>query len=219
VSVTFKKWVLLEDIKKQLGETVEGVGFPEKVLDYLSIAYDRKPKEGYWKNTVFSMVEAFKEFSVDSSLPILNQPPSKSKDELDYPNRTWNFYSHILANSYGWTLEYISDLDTNEALGHIQEILTGEQLEREFIYSLSEIAYPYNKSTKKGEFKPLTRPYWMRPLSKPVKKVKIKRTMLPMGHIVDASGLGSELGGWNEIIQKNEETNSPRNPQPLSPPS
>lgn len=218
MAIQFKKWVLLEDAKKQIGETVEGVEFPEKVLDYLFTAYG-KTKEGDWKNTVFTLVEAFKEFSIDTSLPILKPSPKDSKeDNWDYPNRSWNFYSHILARSYGWTLDYIAELDVLEGLGHIQEVLTAEQIDREFIHSLSEIAYPYNKSTKKGEFKPLSRPYWMRPVSKPVKKVRIRRDMLPVGYIVDASGLGEELGGWNEIIQKNE-INSKRNPQALPPPS
>lgn len=216
--ITFKKWVLLEDAKKQIGETVEGVEFPEKVLDYLFTAYG-KTKEGDWKNTVFTLVEAFKEFSIDTSLPILKPSPKDSKeDNWDYPNRSWNFYSHILARSYGWTLDYIAELDVLEGLGHIQEVLTAEQLDKEFAHSLSEISYPYNKSTKKGEYKPMSRPYWMRPMSKPVKKVRIRRDMLPVGYIVDASGLGEELGGWNEIIQKNE-TNSKRNPQALPPPS
>lgn len=215
--ITFKKWILLEDAKKQIGETVEGVEFPEKVLDYLFTAYG-KTKEGYWKNTVFTLVEAFKEFSIDSSLPILKPSPKESKGEdWEYPGRSWNFYSHILARSYGWTLDYIAELDVLEGLGHIQEVLTAEQLDKEFTHSLSEISYPYNKSTKKGEYKPMSRPYWMRPMSKPVKKVRIRRDMLPVGYIVDASGLGEELGGWNEIIQKNE-TNSKRNPQTIPPP-
>lgn len=219
--MNFKKWVLLEDAKKELASSVEGVEFPEKVLDYLFTAYG-KTKEGEWKNTVFSVVEAFKEFSIDTSLPLLQPSPKEKKGEdWEYPGRSWNFYSHILAKSYGWTLDYIAELDTLEALGHIQEILTGEQIDREFIYSLSEIAYPYNKTTKKGEFKPLTRPYWMRPISKPIKKIRIKRSMMPMGHVVDASGLGAELGGWNEIITEKttKETNPPRNPQALPPPS
>jgi len=106
-----------------------------------------------------------------------------------------------------------------EAFAHIQEILTDRQLEQEFFYSLSEIAYPYNKATKKGEFKPMPRPYWMRPAVRPTKTIRIKRNLLPVGYGVDASGLGAELGGWNEILNQNNETKEadpPRDTQPVS---
>lgn len=187
-SNTFRKWVELEKKKSDFISAAESDEFPEKVFAYLSAAgYSTK---GDWRSTVLSLQKAYVEY-LPKSLPILDAAPKEGKPvDWDYDNRTWNFYSHLLAKSYGWTLEYIAELETNEALGHLQEILTEDHLEKEFVYSLSEVAYPYNKSTKKSEFKPMKRPYWMKPvINTEIKKFKIKRDMLPMGKIVDISGL------------------------------
>jgi hypothetical protein len=61
-----------------------------------------------------------------------------------------------------------------------------EQLDKEWTYSLSEIAFPYNSSTKKSEYKPLDRPEWMLPISpKQLPVIKMRKDMMPMGNIVD----------------------------------
>lgn len=222
-SLKFRKWIELENAKQLISEAIEGAEFPERVFGYLSVAYEREPKEGSWQNTISSLTKAFQTFSLKTNLPLIKYAPQTKDKEVDwdYPERSWNRYSHILAQAYGWGLEYIADLEAEEALGHVQEVLTDQHLEQEFAYSLSELAYPYNKATKKGEFKPMPRPYWMRPASRPTKKVKIKRSLLPQGYVIDASGLGAELGGWNEIIQKKETktANSSGDAQTISPSS
>lgn len=116
----------------------------------------------------------------------------KEEEPWDYEGRTWHFYSHLLAKHYGWTLEYISQLHPSDALAKIQEILTDEQLEREFQHSLSDVAYPYNSQTKKSEFHPLSRPFWMRPKIKETPKIKIPAIYMPIG-VVDYSSLPDEL--------------------------
>lgn len=218
----FRKWVELEEAKQSIAEATEVAGFPDKVFGYLSIAFGRKPKEGYWKTSVFSFMESLDKSYIDIPIPMIKNSPKSSKEsEWEYEGRTWFHLSNILASAYGWTLEYIANLDVVEAFGHIQEILTEKHLEQEFHYSLSELAYPYSKSTKKGEFKPMPRPYWMRPISKPIKKIRIRRDMAPIGAIIDVSRLGEELGGWNEIITKNEaeKTDPPRDAPTVPPPA
>jgi hypothetical protein len=213
----FRKWIELENHKKLISEAVEGSEFPEKVFDYLSTAFGNKGWEKKpWKTPVYSMVEGFQKFNPDPSLPLLNSPREKKEADWEYKGRSWNYFSHLLAHAYGWTLEYIAGMDVNEALGHIQEILTEDYLEQEFQHSLSEVSYVYNKNTKKSDYKPLPRPYWMLPALKPIKMVKLKRSMMPVGYVIDTSGLGAELGGWNEIITKNE---SSTNTQSVPPPS
>jgi hypothetical protein len=126
-----------------------------------------------------------------AKLPILTTKHTKEDKKLswDYDGRTWNFYSHLLASNYGWTLEYIGKLGIDEVIAKIQEILTEEQLNKEFQWSMSEIAYPYNKSTKKSEFKPLKRPYWMLAEVTEIKKIKILKSLLPIGNVQDVSGM------------------------------
>jgi hypothetical protein len=125
---------------------------------------------------------------------MLRDSPKESKPvDWDYDGRTWAYYSHLLAKAYGWTLEYVAEMDVNEALAHLQEIMTDDHLEKEFTYSLSEVAYPYNKSTKTSNFKPMTKPYWMRPPMKQIPTYKIRRDMLPQGRIVDLAGNPSQF--------------------------
>jgi hypothetical protein len=213
----FRKWIDLENHKKSIAEAVEGSEFPTEVIAYLSTAFgDKGWEKKPWKTPVYSMMEGFTKFN-PKPLPLLEAPPNKKKVDWEYEGRTWSYFSHILADAYGWTLEYIGSMDVNEALGHIQEILTNDFLNQEFQHSLSELSYEYNKSTKKSYYKPLTRPYWMRPASKPTQVVRIRRDMLPVGYVIDASGLGKELGGWNEIIKNNDD--SPKDTPTVPPPA
>lgn len=203
-SNTFKKWIELEQKKSDFISAAERDEFPEKVFAYLSAAgYSTK---GDWQSTVLSLQKAYTEY-LPKSLPILDTAPKESKSvDWDYDNRTWAFYSHLLAKAYGWTLEYIAELETNEALGHLQEILTEDHLEKEFYHGLSEVAYRYNKSTKKSDYVPLKRPYWMRAtVSRTIKKVKIKKSLLPVGMGIDASGLPKEFGTAQFISQAFEQ--------------
>lgn len=193
---SFRKWIDLETKKQSFIEAAGNDDFPQKVFEYLSAAFDvpiRKLEGQGWKNTVLSLHKAYAQF-LPKTIPLLDSAPKDTKPvDWDYDNRTWNYYSHLIAKAYGWTLDYIGNLDVNEALAHLQEILTDDQLEREFVYGLSEIAYPYNKSTKKSEFKPMKRPYWMKPVIKEVKMVKIRRDMLPVGRIQNIHGLPEEF--------------------------
>lgn len=204
--VSFRKWLDLEAKKSKFIETAGGEAFAEEVYVYLSAALDkptsRLEKMG-WKDTVALLYEAYNKFA-PPDLPIIKRAPQAGKPvDWDYDNRGWSFYSHILARAYGWTLEYIGDLEVTEALAHIQEILTDEQLEHEFTHSLSEMAYSYNKSSKKSEFRPMKRPYWMTPtIPKTIKRIKMRKDMLPQGLIKDISGLPSEFQIDGLVVEK-----------------
>lgn len=233
----FRKWIDLENHKKSISEAVEGNEFPDRVFDYLSAAFgDRGWEKKPYKTPVESLVKGFQTFNPDNSLPILHAPKSDRESDAEYKGRTWNYFSHLLASAYGWTLEYIAGLDVNEALGHIQEVLTKEYLDQEFQHSLSEVAYVYNKSTKKSDYKPLPKPYWMRPIAKPIKRFRIKRSLLPVGYVIDSSGMAEQLGlssivtkpdkpdnldKKNEIIPEEtiDSINSPTNTPSISPPA
>jgi hypothetical protein len=79
--------------------------------------------------------------------------------------------------------------DVDVALAHIQEILTDEQLEREFYWGTSEIAYPYNPTTKQSKFSPLTRPYFMAAPAPQLKRIQIPRGLMPVGEGIDSGGM------------------------------
>lgn len=193
----FKMWIDLEEIKEKIIKAVEERrdDFPEHLLSYLSTALhvnSKHFKDAEWVRIVYAFYLIVSN-SPEIKLPITMPSAEKSKDEnWDYEGRTWHLYSHLLAKEYGWTLEYISQLRVRDALAKIQEILTDDQLEREFQHSLSEIAYPYDKSTKKSKFTPLPRPHWMRPKIKEVKKVRMSKMDLPIG-VVDYAAIPEDI--------------------------
>lgn len=194
----FKKWLELEQLKSVFISAAESEAFPDRVYAYLSAAtsipVNRLDKKG-WESTMQSLLKESARFIPNRELPLLKDAPKENKPvEWDYEGRTWHYYAHMLAQAYGWTLEYIANLGVDEALAHLQEIMTDDHLDREFTYGLSEVAYPYNKSTNTSVFKPMKRPYWMIAAVKPIKKTRMLRSMLPVGNGIDLTGLPPEYG-------------------------
>lgn len=181
-----KKWITLENYKDRILKAVENKqqDFPEILLAYLSTAFGVPVKWIQFANWEL-LVKAFYVYQSKSpkiQLPITTPSDEHHKDSpWDYDHRTWHLYSHMLAKAYGWSLEYISCLNVEEALAKIEEILVDEQLEKEFYYGLSEAAYSYDKNTKTSKFVPLPRPNWMQEKPKEIKKIPIPVSMLPVG--------------------------------------
>ena len=192
-----KKWIELEQRKEKIIEAVEkGDDFPNELFSYLSTALGVHSK-CYDKADWYQVFQAFyvclSKFP-ELELPLLTPSNEKGKDEpWNYPYRTWHLYSHLLAKAYGWTIKEISQLHVEEALAKIQEIIVDDQLEKEFFYGLSEIAYPYDKNSKTSKFVPLPRPHWMRTKIQPVKKVIIPASMMPVGNVIMEGVLPPEL--------------------------
>lgn len=197
----FREWSALERIAGEINKAVENdiTKFPGLTCRYISTALclplfivEKLP----WS---FCIDLYYLSLSVNSptKIPILVSSSEKhsSEDNLswDYDGRSWMYWSHLLAHSYGWKLEYIANLEVDTALAHIQEILTEEQLEKEFTWSTTEIAYPYNSTTKVSKFSPLERPYWMHEKARPVKKFKIAKNLMPVGIVNDISGMAAQL--------------------------
>ena len=199
VMSNFGEWAKLESIAVDVGKAVDTnvVQFSELTLLYISTAlhiplwvFNRVS----WSNTL-SLYFLAVSINSPSKIPLLTTFSNKKKDRpvsWDYEERNYIYWSHLLASEYGWTLDYIFNLDTNVALAHIQEILTDQQLNREFTWSTTEIAYPYNSTTKESKFKPLERPYWMLEKAQPIKKIRILKAHWPSGIIQNVSGIKSD---------------------------
>lgn len=187
----------LETIKEKIAAAARSnrEDFPDRVLEYLRVAVGVSPKwyeKADWMR-VINLFYVCLSKSPTIHLPILTPGGEENKPEpWHYEGRSWHAYSHIIAKAYGWTLKEISQLQVGEALAKIQEIMVDEQLEREFLHGLSEIAYPYDKNTKKPEYKPLPRPHWMRPKAKPIPRFKIPKAVMPMGSVVMDGVLSEE---------------------------
>lgn len=183
----FKQWVILEGKKEKIFKAAETDDFPDALLDFVSAALGVSSKwfeQAHWEKVVLAFYVSLARYT-KLSLPMITPTSENFKEESwSYDGRTWHLYSHLLAKEYGWSLEYISRLQVDEALAKIQEIMTDNQLDREFYYGLSEIAYPYNPQTKKSHFKPLQRPHWMREKIQPVPRFKISSEYMPMGVVM-----------------------------------
>lgn len=187
-SFLLRQWLDMETKKEQIIKSVgdTDLPFPQYLLEYLEIAF-RVPKRRFERADWIRIVSAF--YSCISASPKVQLPITTPTDEVhkeddwSYPQRTWNLYSHMLCKTYGWDLEYVAQLDVFDALAHIQEIITDDQLEKEFYYGLSENAYSYDPRTKKSKFIPLPRPHWMRKKARPIQKFIIPASMIPSGVI------------------------------------
>lgn len=119
-------------------------------------------------------------------LPFMKAPaPPRSKPlAYDYPDRVYAYWVHKLASRYGWTRDEILSLWPEELGCYLQEIMVAEYDETDARRVLSEMAYSYDKGSKKSRFHPLPRPGWMVGLllSKPR---RVHRDMLPMGVVVE----------------------------------
>ena len=190
-----KKWIELETYKDRIIKSTEDGNFPVYLLQYLSIALGvpyTKFDHANWVRLVSTFYLSLSK-SPKVRLPITSLTDEKSKEEAwHYDGRTWHLYSHLLAKTYGWSLEYISQLHVEEALAKIQEIMVDEQLEHEFFYGLSEAAYSYDKNTKQSKFVPLPRPHWMRAKIQPIKKFLIPKDMMPVGVVNGMDALPDE---------------------------
>lgn len=203
----FRTYLNLEESRQQLKATETGE-FPDKLLAFLSVASVYPDPNEPWINTVFSFTKILNESQPDRKLPFVKDAPNKEDkpSAWDYEGRSWFYWANLFSKAYGWTLEYIAELETNDALALAQEILTEEQLDKEFAYGLSEVAYPYNSSTKKSSYKPLPRPYWMKETTSDLKKHKFPKSMLPVGVIEDVSGMPLEYNPLRDYVQKKTET-------------
>jgi len=187
-----KKWLELEDIRLSIKKAAdsENKQVSELIYTYLSVAFDIHDIK--WDTLTWIRIAEIYSTIIMLNLPKLEFPILKAKVQDDrkvaweYDGRTWYLWSHLLMSKYGWHLDCVASMDIDDALALIQEILIEEQIEKEWEWSLSEIAYPYDENSKSNKFSPLERPDWMSAPTKiePIKKVKILRKHMPIGNIV-----------------------------------
>ena len=195
----FGKWIRLEEQKSKILEAVGETrdDFPNRLFEFLSTALYFDCRKANWINVISAFYEVLKLTQYQISLPIFE--PSKDdvkKDSWDYDGRTAYLYSHRLAKTYGWTLEYINNLKVMDVLPLVQEIATDEQLEKEWDWNTTEFSVTYDPKTKTSKMNPLPRPNWMNKHIDPetdIKKVKIPKDMIPVGHGYSYADLKASL--------------------------
>lgn len=172
ISVTrpkLRKWLLAEELRDKVSESANGKddsGFVSGIYSFLLALASTTETEldsSAWYDVLESFYKAAVENAPRLDLSVIHAERKKRElpDAWDYKERIWYSWVDSLAHAYGWNIEYISELDVDDALALIQEISLRDQFDREWSYSLSEVAYEYDKSTQKSVLRPLPRPSWM----------------------------------------------------------
>lgn len=185
-----EQWLILSDIHSKIQDAADTKNFDgvsDSLIEYVSAAVGYCPQLN-WLDFCGLFTEIIKVNNIDDRYPILK--PSEKKQEKkpwEYFGRSKYFWIHILGKSFGWTKEYILNLDIDDAVALLQEIEISEQLDREFRWDLSEIAYSYDTNTKTSKHNPLPRPDWM--MESPAQKYLQRKhskppiSMMPVGNV------------------------------------
>lgn len=187
-----REWLKLDAVREKIVDAIDTKnvdGFANSLCSFVSIASNVSTEELNmlpWYEVAEAFIAINQENQLRLEFALLRA--EKKKQELvawDYDGRSWYWWLDILSSRYGWSQEYIADMDIDDATGLLQEILVNKQLEREWQWSLTEIAYPYNDKTKTSNFKPLDRPEWMMTINaRDIPKLpvmRMRRDMMPVG--------------------------------------
>lgn len=193
VKSKLRAWLVLEDFYGNIIEAAEKGNreeFVSSFYSYVSAALSI-PTDELQLCPWYEVTRAFREiYSINVpslDFPMLRRTMEKKeshKIEWEYPGRTWYIWLHLLSKEYGWDINYIENLLPDDGIALLQEILLDDQLEKEWQWSINEIAYSYDANSKTSKFIPLERPNWMKPIPKPIEKVRIKASELPAGIIL-----------------------------------
>lgn len=186
----------LEQQKNKIVKAVEESSddFPDHLFTFLSTALHlpvRLFHKASWELIMKAFLTVVYLTRCQIQLPILMSEKKKEKEEpWDYDNRDLHLYFHILSKEYGWTMEYISNLKVEDALAKIQEILISEQLEKEFLWMMSDKSSYWDERSKTAKANLLPRPDWM---NKHIELEKeVRKTLVPVGMMPAGQGLSVE---------------------------
>lgn len=197
LGVYLKLEILHAELIDAAAEEDSGV-MSDSLFRYISTALPNGLERNIFSQTPwYEILNAFIEIAtmnlIDGEFAILKYARSDLLPvPWNHPQRLRISWTHILAKAYNWTRDEIDNLWVEDAIGFIQEIEADEQADKEFIHSLSEVAYPYSEATKKHKYVPLQKPLWM--IKRSVEEVEtlLDRRLLPIGVIHHADGTESE---------------------------
>jgi len=218
-----RKWLSIEKLRTKLTESAEKKdnGFIDYLLSYLSAllgvpAVDLEDTpwyeiiEGYHLSAIECSPKL--DLSIISSGKKDDNKPEELPDPWEYDERLWYSWCSILSKNFGWTIEYNAELDVDDAIALIQEVELDSQFRKEWEWSLTEIAYKYEKSTKKSVLQKLPRPSWMKRASKfvakeiqkPTPTIRMRPSFVPAGVVLkddEEQNKTVESKGNNSSIQ------------------
>ena len=81
--------------------------------------------------------------------------PATGPKPTDFTGRPLAQIVHALADHYGWSMEHIINLPRDVAMAHLQECILSDRRTKEWTYSLSEVAWQYDKGAGVSRYRPL----------------------------------------------------------------
>jgi len=163
----------------------------DATFEYLNITIPELSRDQFdecpWFEVTWSFAKIVLLNKIPGKLAMLRHKITGIKSvPWDHEARDRLTWLHIIAGAYHWAKTEILNLWPEEAVGLIQEILADQQLDREFMHALSEVAYVFNPHTKKSRYAPLHRPSWMLLRDREQVVTRIPKSMLPVGNIIRA---------------------------------
>jgi hypothetical protein len=186
-----KRWIGLGRIQDEIQQAVARKDASEVASNlclYVSTACNVSVEEiqdAPWIEITNAYMACFLVNTIGLRLPMF-QISSKDESTMpwNYDGRTWYGYVHTFSKEFGWSIEYIAELDVDDAFALIQEITVSDQMHREWEWSLSDKSVTRDEATGKYKFVPLTRPHWMQEVPKLPEKTKIPKAFLPVGNVI-----------------------------------
>jgi hypothetical protein len=184
---------------------------PDTICQFLAAALDSSVevlKEMPWMEVMelFSKIQSVNDPSWRVPMLKVGKTKDKKKEKVPwlYIWGEWYHYYHIFASKYGWSESYIAELEIETAFALMQEIKAEEQLAKEWEYLLSDRSVEFDPKTKTSHLRPYARPVWMQEEIKKPGKVKVPRSMMPVGVITGDPRMLEKV----EIIEDVKNTNT-----------
>lgn len=197
-----RDWSKLEGVKQELDTATSKHDIPsvfQCMVKFVEVAVSPSPSNINWEQVPWYEFLEIYNCAIEVNSPKLEFPilrgsgADAKKQPWEYTGRSWYFWLNTFAKNYGWPEEAIANLDIDDALGLYQELQLDDQLQKEWEWGLSEIAYPYEEFSKKQVYKPLQRPSWMMPMiPKQLPVVKMLKAHIPMGNVIDVQEVEKE---------------------------
>lgn len=161
----------LQAVENRLDEAVKDQdtgGIADALFQYLQVVLPSLDAGEFFEWPWWEVVRAYQEVKLQNTLPDMEQFAILIHRERGGRQPPWHYEGrsklallNIFARAYHWTLDQIERLWPEQAIALLQEIVADQVYEREFYYSLSEVAYRYDRATKKYRYQPFRRPSWM----------------------------------------------------------
>jgi hypothetical protein len=205
--LTLRGWAAMDDLRRRIDKRAEEgqwQSIPDLIFDTIELIYGKADRKCFWLDAADLYGRGNEANQPTMKFPILTSKDKQKPLPWEYDGRTWYFWLNTFAEHYGWDDERVGNMDIDTAIGLYQEIQIEEQMKNEFVYGLSEVAYVYDKGTKKSRFSPLPRPQWMLGVAPtrnaPVKTSKMPAIAIPMGEVIYLDEKDKNAGKKTESV-------------------